>query len=77
MIANYTQREKIFIFHPGDELLAIHDWYPYAVNKPIVVEPETNHMYITLSLKAKGHKWNLENKLEGKKTRSEELIKVN
>ena len=48
---------------PGDEIFSIFDWYPYSLPEPIVVDPETSGIYLTLELHTRTEDWDLYNPL--------------
>ena len=51
------------MFYPGDEILAIYDWYLYDLPKPIIIDTTSAQTYLTMSLKATNEDWKIENKL--------------
>ena len=65
-VVNNTQKVKLFLFYPDDEILSIYDWYPYDVPKPIIIDPDSAQTYLTVSLKAIRDDWHIGNKLIGK-----------
>ena len=65
-IVNNTQKTKMFLFYPEDEVLSIYDWYPYDLPKPVRIDPDSAQTYLTISVKATKDDWNIHNKLIGK-----------
>ena len=66
LVVNNTQKVKLFLFYPDDEIMSIYDWYPYDVPKPIIIDPDSAQTYLTVSLKAIKDDWHEGNKLIGK-----------
>ena len=55
----------IQIIHPNELILTIFDLFPYKVQDPIVVGPQSAITYMLLELHANKEDWNLESELAG------------
>ena len=53
------------MFHPGDDIFALFDIYPYHPAK-ITVSPEHVHTYVMLEMSARQLHWKMENRVSGK-----------
>ena len=56
MVSN-TQRAKLYVMYPGDEILMIYGDYPYEAPQPILINPETGLLWLKLKIVASKKNW--------------------
>ena len=66
MSVNNTEKAKLYLFHPGDEILMVYDEYPYDKPEPIPINPENGYLWIKLKMTALTKSWRVENRYASK-----------
>ena len=67
MVVNNTVRAQLYLLHPGDETLMIHDDYPYKPPTPVLISPESGYLNLKLKMFAKKKDWKIRHDFVGKK----------
>ena len=60
MEVNNTQRAKLYMFYPGDEILMVYDEYPYPVPKPMSIDTENAFTWLQLKIVATKKEWSID-----------------